>query len=78
MRVLLRGGPLNGEVREAPCDEQGNILEFANFLQPFSSPAFLGAKVSSKSGSVEILRYKLCEIWQGKSLRHYEYHYQGR
>lgn len=79
MKILLRGGPRDGEYITPPTDSDGIPLEQACFPQPISDKPPVSYDGFDKCDlEMDILTYTLQGIWVDGKLHHYEYHYQGR
>ena len=81
MRVLMVGGPYDGQTRDAPeiHDERGSPvpIPFFKLLPPVDRTAdYLGLNLPADT-KIDILHYELVEVWESSRLKCYEYHYQA-
>lgn len=77
MKVILKGGPYDGEVRDVPA------LADSERPAPFlAMPPPLSPNVTWIAGHVDprstrrVFIYDLKEVWMDGRLHHYEYHYR--
>gem|GEM_PF-3196749 len=79
MRVIMKGGPYDGEVRNAPTtQEDSRPIPYFSLPGPMSDIVTdIGLEKPFPSIANE-MQYKLVEVWESGKFRRYEYHYQGR
>ncbi|UIW10366.1 hypothetical protein [Flyfo siphovirus Tbat2_3] len=79
MKILLIGGPIDGQYAPNLIDDNGLPLAIVHIPLPLSDiPPLVGDASTPPDKEIGILTYKLERIFVNGKLLRYEYHYQGR